>query len=92
MSHLHQRLRQQEKVQREFEAQAYELQQDLGLRVPVRFLKLRVRLLEELVEKTGGSLVTEHYRVLLADLSEAVALRAEETRRNRSGLHVVRAS
>lgn len=80
MSHLHQRLRNQEKVQREFEAHAYELQKDLGLRVPVRFLHVRVRLLEELVEKTGGSLVTEHYRMLLCDLKKAVALRAEKRR------------
>ena len=88
---LHIRLRNQERAQREFENEAYELQRDLGLRAPVRFLWVRVRLLELLVEQTGGSLVTEHYRVLLADLAKAVTLRAEQSRRNRGGLHVVRA-
>jgi hypothetical protein len=86
---VHQRIRAEEKARREFESEAYELQKDLGLRVPVRHLKVRVRLLEVLVEQTGGTVLTEHYRVLLADLSKAVALRAE-TRRSGS-LHVVRA-
>lgn len=91
---LHQRIWAQQKAQREFEEHAREMQQDLGTRVPVRWLEVRVRLLEELVEKTGGCLLTEHYRVTLADLKKAVALRAEECRRrtSRSSLHVVRPS
>ena len=91
MSTLHVRLRDQEKAQREFTEHLCALHADLGMRVPVRFLDLRVRLLEELVEKTGGSLVTEHFRLKLADLKKQVALRAEERRRSNCGLRLVRA-
>jgi hypothetical protein len=92
MSALHVRLREQEKAQREFEENARELEQDIGLRIPARWLAVRVRLLEKLVEETGGSLVTEHYRVRLSDLKKRVALHAEAKRASLRNLHVVRAS
>lgn len=90
MSRLHVRLREQEKACREFAAEMLELHRDIDLRVPVRFLQVRVRLLEMLVEQTGGSLLTQDFRVALADAKKRVVLRAEERRSNSRGLHVVR--
>lgn len=91
MSGLHVRLRDQEKARREFVEHLCALHADLGMRVPVRFLDVRVRLLEELVEKTGGSLVTEHFRMKLGELKKQVAIRAEQRRRSGCGLRLVRA-
>lgn len=85
MSSLHIRLREQEKAIREFREQALELEKDIGMRVPVRFLDVRVRLLEELIEKTGGSLVTQSGRDWLCELKKRVALRTESQRRSLSG-------
>lgn len=92
MSELHIRLREQEKSCREFESELKALYDDLGLRVPVKFLELRVRLLEQLVEKTGGSLRTQDYRVSLAGAKKCVALRAEARRAQSRSLHIVRMS
>lgn len=89
MSRLSIRAREQEKACREFATQMLELHQDIDLRVPVRFLLLRVKLLEVLVEQTGGSLLTQDFRVALGEAKKRVALRAEE-RRSNSRLHVVR--
>lgn len=93
MSGLHQRIWKQQKASREFEQEALALQQDIGIRVPVRFLELRVRLLEKLVEETGGTLLTQNYRLLLADLKKAVVIRAEHLQLARRGtsLRVMRA-
>lgn len=91
MSGLHQRLWAQINAQKAFEKNSRELEQDIGMRVPVRFLELRVALMEELVEKTGGSVLTTHYRVTLSDLKKRVTLRSEEHRRHtsRTSLRVV---
>lgn len=91
MSDLHRRVRLQYQAQREFEKHLAALHDDLGLRVPVRFLELRVQLLEELVEKTGGSLLTTAFRVHLADAKKAVALRSQERRTRSVNLRMVRA-
>lgn len=42
---------------------------------PRFYLGLRVELLEELVEQTGGTTLTESYRAQLAFLKQMVALR-----------------
>lgn len=93
MSNKHAEIRAQWRAQREFEEQAIELQKDLGTATPPRHLWARVRLLELLVEQTGGNTLTEAYRVLLSDLKKSVALRAVANRsaRSSSNLHVVRA-
>lgn len=79
MSALHVRLREQEKACREFERESAALRLDLGLRVPRRFLDVRVRLLEVLLERTGGNLMTEGYRTTLSELKRSVALRRSLT-------------
>jgi hypothetical protein len=93
VSSQHQQLRAQWRAQTEFEQQAQELSKDLGSTTPVRHLWVRVRLLELLVEQTGGNTLTEAYRVVLSDLKKQVSLRAVTSRRSRSSsnLHVVRA-
>jgi hypothetical protein len=91
MSDLHRRIRLQHKASQEFERNLAALHDDLGLRVPVRFLELRICLLEQLVEQTGGSLLTTGYRVQLSDAKKAVALRAQERRTQSSNLRMVRA-
>jgi hypothetical protein len=87
-------LRQQWRAQKEFEEQAVELQRDLGTATPARHLWVRVRLLEVLVEQTGGNTLTDNFRLILSDLKKAVSLRAVASRcaRSSSNLHVVRAS
>lgn len=92
MSDLHRRVRLQYQAQREFEKHLAALHDDLGLRVPVRFLELRVQLLEQLVEQTGGSRLTTAYRVQLSDVKKLVALRAQERRARSVNLRMVRVS
>jgi hypothetical protein len=91
MSELHRRIRLQHKACLDFEKNLAALHDDIGLRVPVRFLELRVCLLEELVEKTGGSLLTTGYRVQLSGAKKLVALRAQERRAKSVNLRMVRA-
>jgi len=69
------RLRQQETAQRSFEHHLCELQVDISRGVPVRHLWVRVELLEELVGKTGGTLVTEIYREKLGAMVDVVGRR-----------------
>lgn len=76
MSAKHLELRRLDCAQRSFEHHLFELRQDMNRGVPVRHLWVRVELLEELVERTGGSLVTEAYRVRLCEMKKCVALRA----------------
>lgn len=65
------------------EVQLLELRFDLLGGAPMRALKCRVELIEELVEKTGGTMVTMMYRERLAELKKKVALREQELKRSR---------
>lgn len=67
-------------AQRSFEFHLCELRRDMTRGVPVKHLWVRVELLEELVERTGGSVLTERYRVALCEAKKHVALRAERHR------------
>lgn len=76
--------------QREFErytnrteVQLLELRFDLLGGAPIRALKCRVELIEELVEKTGGTIVTLLYRERLSELKKKVVLREQEMKRPR---------
>lgn len=91
MSGKHVRIRKAHCAQRAFEYHIGELHIDLGHGTAVKHLWVRIELLEELVERTGGTVLTEAYRVALADAKKAVALRAHIERRNRrkSKLEVV---
>jgi len=71
-------------AQKSFEHHLFELRVDLKCGVSVKHLWVRVELLEELVERTGGTVLTEAYRVALADVKKMVALRAHVERRNRN--------
>jgi hypothetical protein len=63
-------------AQREFQKHIVLLKIDLGLHnVPRRYLDCRVQLLELLVEQTGGSQLTDAFRLQLAALKKQVALR-----------------
>lgn len=75
------RLRKAHCAQRSFEYHLCELRLDVERGVPVKHLWVRVELLEELVEKTGGSVLTEAYRVALGDVKKLVVLRAERIRK-----------
>lgn len=83
MSHKQLTLRKEHCAQQSFEFHLCELRRDIEMGVPVRHLWVRVELLEELVEKTGGSLVTEHYRLGLCEVKKLVVLRDERQRQNR---------
>lgn len=72
------------------EVQLLELRFDLLNGAPMRALKCRVELIEELVEKTGGTMVTMMYRERLAELKKKVVLREQELKRSRCHLKVVR--
>jgi hypothetical protein len=72
------------------EVQLLELRWDLLNGAPPRALKCRVELIEELVEKTGGTLATLAYRERLAELKKKVVLREHQLRRSRGHLKAVK--
>lgn len=69
------------RFQRAFEDHSRELVRELVVAtVPVKYLELRVALLELLVDRTGKNQLTESYRETLRALREAVASHAEQRR------------
>jgi hypothetical protein len=81
-SYLHQRILRECRAVRAFENHAAKLEHELALGVaPIEQMMLRVELLEVYVEQTGGNLLTERFRVVLADLKKRVVLKAEAKRR-----------
>lgn len=69
-------VRRQQRAEREVEQQLALLRIDLGMRgVARRHLDCRVRLVEVLLDQTGGSLLTVAQRVRLSELKRKVALR-----------------
>jgi hypothetical protein len=75
MGTLHLKLRAEAQARKEFERYMGLLGLDLAMNTPRRHLDVSVRLLELLVEQTGGNLLTEQFRVKLADLKKRVAMR-----------------
>jgi len=75
-------VRAEERARKDFENYMQRLQLELAMHSPRRHLDVLVRLLELLVEQTGGSFVTADYRDQLATAKKQVALRGN--------LHLVR--
>jgi hypothetical protein len=59
-----------------FDRNASRLRLELSMGTPRRHLDVLVELLETLLPETGGSLVTEHYKQMLAQLKADVASRS----------------
>jgi len=93
MSSIHAKILREARAIRAFENHAAELEQELARGIaPVEQMRLRVEILEEHIENTGGSVLTEHYRVALSELKKRVVLRAESRRIKPNHLRTVRAS
>jgi hypothetical protein len=84
------RRRELERYTNRTEVQLLELRWDIISGAPVRALKCRVELIEELVEKTGGTIATLRYRERLAELKKKVVLREHELKRGSGVLRLVR--
>lgn len=82
--------RELERYSNRTEVQLLELRWDLLNGAPMRALKCRVELIEELVERTGGTEATLKYRERLGQLKKLVVLRENGLRRARGLLKVVR--
>jgi hypothetical protein len=81
-NYLHQRILREARAVRAFENHAAKLEHELSVGVaPLEQMRLRVELLEGYVEQTGGNLLTERFRVTLADLKKRVVLRGLERAR-----------
>lgn len=88
---MHAKLWREVRAQKAFEVHARRLTRELesGL-TPLEYLELRVELLEQYVEQTGGNLLTQEYRLMLADLKKGVALQTDKRRSKARHLAAVR--
>jgi hypothetical protein len=79
MSLMHAKILRESRAIRAFENHAAKLELELAAGVaPVEQMRLRVELLEEHIENTGGSVLTQHYRVALSELKKRVVLTLDD--------------
>lgn len=69
------KLRAEAKARAEFEDVMQRLKLELAMNTPRRLLDIHTRLLEQLVEQTGGNLTTADMRVRLATVKKEIAHR-----------------
>jgi hypothetical protein len=91
VSQLHEKVRREYLAQQEFErhAQRLRLELDSGI-ASLEHLDLRLRVLELLIEQTGGNLITQQYRRELESIRTSVSLQTEQRRKRARHLAAVR--
>lgn len=72
------RMRREFRAREDFKDVLQQLKLELSLNMPLRILKVYVRYLEDLVERTGGSELTAAYRVDLCAVKKDIANRGRK--------------